>query len=347
MAISGVLGLAESGSVPYLSLALSPLVLPLTLSQFPSPRFYVLFVSSLASGSSFNAYRIFPEVPLITIDGFLWTQTDLQSPHLWVRCPLSLYSILYEKSSGWVFFGLDAQGGGRHGKNWIAVPLLCDRAWETCSLHSSYGLKASPAPLKCTSSEIYDEFPVPTPRGSCQGDRLKACIYDKWHFLNKMLIKDHVGFLLFHKLQRLSSECEDHSWVGAPTTYLSLEAVSGSWGEGTLMVLRWSSLPMSGILQAGGYTVGGLKLAIVEIFTPWKWANAMSQGWFFSSAGELVYQDSSELPSLWALCGDDGSWGRSLGLCRGSGQTGGISDLVGENYLIWVWENGIGRGAEK
>lgn len=49
-----------------------------------------------------------------------------------------------------------------------------------------------------------------------------------------MLIKEHVGFFLFRKLQRLSSECEDCSWVGAPTTCLSLEALRGSWDEGNL-----------------------------------------------------------------------------------------------------------------
>lgn len=93
--------------------------------------------------------------------------------------------------------------------------------------------------------------------------------------------------------------------------------------------------------------VGVLKLAMVGIFTPQKWANAMSQGWFFSPAGKLVYQHSAGLPSRRALCGDHGSWVRSWRLCQGSGQTGGISDLVGENCSIWGWEAGIGRGAEK
>lgn len=47
-----------------------------------------------------------------------------------------------------------------------------------------------------------------------------------------MLIKEHVGFLLFHELQRLSSECENPAWAGIPTTRLSLEAVRGGWGWG-------------------------------------------------------------------------------------------------------------------
>lgn len=93
---------------------------------------------------------------------------------------------------------------------------------------------ASPAPLKSTSSEIYDEFPVPTPRGNCQGDRLKAYIYGKWRFLNKMLIKECVGFLLFHKLQRLSCGCEDHVGVRTLIIPLNLEAVRGQgWGVGS------------------------------------------------------------------------------------------------------------------
>lgn len=97
-----------------------------------------------------------------------------------------------------------------------SFPLLRDGAWETCSLHSSFGLRASPSPLKSSSSEIYDEFPVPTPRASCQGDRLKAYIYGKWHFLNKMLIKECVAFLQIYKLQRLHCGCEDHAWVRDP-----------------------------------------------------------------------------------------------------------------------------------
>ena len=45
-----------------------------------------------------------------------------------------------------------------------------------------------------------------------------------------MLIKECVGFLLFHKLQRLSCGCEDHVWVRGIIP-LNLEAVRGQgWG---------------------------------------------------------------------------------------------------------------------
>lgn len=106
---------------------------------------------------------------------------------------------------------------------------------------------------------------------------------------------------------------------------------------------HWRTVKCSGIPRAGGYTVGGLKPATLGIFTLWKWANTMSQCWFFSPAGKLVYQHSSGSPSRWALCGDDGSWVRSLRFCQGSGQTGGISDLVGGELLHlgvrgWLWK---------
>lgn len=48
-----------------------------------------------------------------------------------------------------------------------------------------------------------------------------------------MLIKNHVGFSLFHNLQQLSSECENHAWVRTPTTRLGLGVLRGRGGQGT------------------------------------------------------------------------------------------------------------------
>lgn len=143
----------------------------------------------------------------------LWTWTDLQFLHLRGRYSLSLPPVLYENRVQAGFRLAWAPRTDRHRKG-CPAPLW--RSLETCALRSSCRLRASPAPLKSTSCEIYDEFPVPTPRGSCQGDRLKAHIYGKWHFLNKMMIKEHVRFLLFRSLQRQSSECEDHTGLGHP-----------------------------------------------------------------------------------------------------------------------------------
>lgn len=71
-AISGFLGLPESGSAPSLAicLCLSFPFLTLTLSQFPSPGLCLVCFLSLFSGSSFYAYKVFPVIPLITVAEF-------------------------------------------------------------------------------------------------------------------------------------------------------------------------------------------------------------------------------------------------------------------------------------
>lgn len=49
-------------------------------------------------------------------------------------------------------------------KGWKDAFLVHDGTWEMCLLRGCFcGQRAFLTPLKSTSSEIYDEFPVPLP----------------------------------------------------------------------------------------------------------------------------------------------------------------------------------------
>jgi hypothetical protein len=77
--------------------------------------------------------------------------------------------------------------------------------------------------------------------------------------------------------------------------------------------------------------IGGLKLAMVGVFTPQKWSNTVTQGLFLPH-GELIYQHSVGSPSLWTFCQERSSSTTILEtLSRDLVWLEGFSGLVVEN----------------
>lgn len=138
-------------------------------------------------------------------------------------------------------------------------------------------------------------------------------------------------------------ECEDHVWMGAnppaPTICLRLEALRGSRRPGTWqgyaeVSSHWQAVKRSGMLQAGCYIVGGMKLAVVGVFTPGKCTNVVTQGLF--PLLEKWFTDTHRATLISVLCGGSGNslWG-PWGFVQGSGLVGGIPGLVVGNCFMW------------
>lgn len=82
---------------------------------------------------------------------------------------------------------------------------------------------------------------------------------------------------------------------------------------------HWQVVKYLAMSQAGCSTVGSLKLAMVEIFTPWEWVSSVRQGYSLLLPPKnwltSIALGHPPPPPLWVLCEESGSHLKSLRLC--------------------------------